>query len=229
MFFDGLLKLLSKLLFLTGRIDNRTAFEKPLSESEERETFEKIKLGDKLAEEKLIKHNLRLVAHITKKYKSSNIDNEDLISIGTIGLMKAIKTFKYDKGNSFSTYASRCIENEILMFLRLAKKYKNDVSLYDPIGTDRDGNEIVMLDVINSNTPDFAEQLDFSIQSNKILEAIHQKLTEQERTVVILRYGLWNHDIFTQQEIASKLGISRSYVSRIEKKALKKLRVVLET
>ena len=160
----------------------------------------------------MILHNLRLVAHIAKKYHAIQKDTEELISIGTIGLIKAIQSYDRKKSIRLATYASRCIENEILMSLRFSKKFQNDISIYEPIGTDRDGNEIVMLDVINSDTPDFADQIDFSIQSKKMLQAIFSSLTERERIVIILRYGLWNRDVLTQQEIASKLGISRSYV-----------------
>lgn len=208
------------------------SFPKPLTKEEEHRYLMLYKNGTeeekKDAKNELILHNLRLVAHIAKKYINIQRDQEELISIGIVGLIKAILSYDNEKSIRLATYASRCIENEILMSLRFAKKYQNDISLHEPIGTDRDGNEIVMLDVINSDTPDFADQLDFSIQSDKILAAIWNNLTEQERIVVILRYGLWNQDVLTQQEIASKLGISRSYVSRIEKKALKKLRAVAD-
>ena len=208
------------------------SFPKPLTKEEEHRYLMLYKNGTeeekKDAKNELILHNLRLVAHIAKKYINIQRDQEELISIGIVGLIKAILSYDNEKSIRLATYASRCVENEILMFLRMAKKHKNDISLHEPIGTDRDGNEIVMLDVINSDTPDFADQLDFSIQSDKILAAIWNNLTEQERTVVILRYGLWNQDVLTQQEIASRLGISRSYVSRIEKKALKKLRAVVD-
>ena len=167
------------------------------------------------------------MAHITKKYNTIQKDQDELISIGVIGLIKAILSYDTEKSIRLATYASRCIENEILMSLRFAKKYQNDVSLHEPIGTDRDGNEIVILDVINSNTPDFADQIYLSLQSEKMLSAVKNNLSGRERTVVTLRYGLWNHDVLTQQEIASILGISRSYVSRIEKKALKKLNAAL--
>lgn len=162
----------------------------------------------------LIEHNLRLVVYIAKKFDNTGVGVEDLISIGTIGLIKAINTFDPIKNIKLATYASRCIENEILMSLRFSKKFQNDISLHEPIGTDRDGNEIVMLDVINSNTPDFAEQLHLSIESEKMLHAVKEKLNEREQTVVILRYGLWGQEEQTQQEIAQQLGISRSYVSR---------------
>ena len=208
------------------------SFPKPFSIAEEQKYIQKLKSGSEeeqiLAKHALVLHNLRLVAHIAKKYSQIIPEQEELISIGTVGLIKAILSYNTEKSIRLATYASRCIENEILMTLRYSKKFQNDISLHEPIGTDRDGNEIVMLDVINSNTPDFADQLDHSIKSQKMLQAIRNKLTARERTVIILRYGLWNHNILTQQEIASRLGISRSYVSRIEKKALKKLNGALQ-
>ena len=152
-----------------------------------------------------------------------------MISIGTVGLIKAIQTFKPEKKSKLASYASRCIENEILMHLRAVKKTQNEISLYEPVGTDRDGNEIVMLDIINTDAPDFAAELDFAIESKKLLSAIEKVLTPRERFVVCLRYGLGKYDALTQQEIARKLGISRSYVSRIEKKALQKLCRALES
>ena len=207
------------------------SFPKPLSKENEEMYLRLFKDGTEEekndAKQKLILHNLRLVAHITKKYNSLQKDQDELISIGVIGLIKAILSYDTEKSIRLATYASRCIENEILMSLRFSKKYQNDVSLHEPIGTDRDGNEIVILDVINSNTPDFADQIYLSLQSEKMLSAVKNNLSEREKTVVILRYGLWNHDVLTQQEIASILGISRSYVSRIEKKALKKLNAAL--
>lgn len=208
------------------------SFPKPFSREEEQQYLQRFKNGTEeeriFAKHELILHNLRLVAHIAKKYNSIQKDTEELISIGTVGLIKAILSYDTEKSIRLATYASRCIENEILMSLRASKKFQNDVSLHEPIGTDRDGNEIVMLDVINSDTPDFADQLEFSIQSKKVLLAVRERLTERERTVVCLRYGLGNLDVLTQQEIASRLGISRSYVSRIEKKALKKLNAALQ-
>ncbi|WP_405729573.1 RNA polymerase sporulation sigma factor SigK [Anaerotignum sp.] len=208
------------------------SFPKPFSKEEEQYYLLKFKNGTEeekiFAKHELILHNLRLVAHISKKYINLQRDQEELISIGIVGLIKAILSYDNEKSIRLATYASRCIENEILMSLRFSKKFQNDISLHEPIGTDRDGNEIVMLDVINSETPDFADQLEFSLQSEKMLQAVQNSLTDRERTVVILRYGLWNQDVLTQQEIAEKLGISRSYVSRIEKKALKKLNTALE-
>lgn len=207
------------------------SFPKPLSKEEEQRFLLQFKNDTEkekeAAKQELILHNLRLVAHIAKKYNNIQRDSEELISIGIVGLIKAILSYDNEKSIRLATYASRCIENEILMSLRLSKKFQNDISLHEPIGTDRDGNEIVMLDVINSDTPDFADQLEFSLQSQKMLKAIQEKLSEREQIVVTLRYGLWNLDELTQQEIAERLGISRSYVSRIEKKALKKLNAAL--
>ena len=208
------------------------SFPKPLSSQEEHKSLEIYFQGTEKekaeAKERLILHNLRLVAHIAKKYTTSPKDTEEMISIGTVGLIKAIQTFKPEKKSKLASYASRCIENEILMHLRAVKKTQNEISLYEPVGTDRDGNEIVMLDIINTDAPDFAAELDFAIESQKLMVAIEKVLTPRERFVVCLRYGLGKYDVLTQQEIARKLGISRSYVSRIEKKALQKLCRALE-
>lgn len=208
------------------------SFPKPLSSQEEQKTLEIYFQGTEKekaeAKERLILHNLRLVAHIAKKYTTSPKDTEEMISIGTVGLIKAIQTFKPEKKSKLASYASRCIENEILMHLRAVKKTQNEISLYEPVGTDRDGNEIVMLDIINTDAPDFAAALDFTIESQKLITAIEKVLTPRERFVVCLRYGLGKYDALTQQKIARKLGISRSYVSRIEKKALQKLCRALE-
>ena len=223
-------RLLGRLGLLRGiyYINGQETLPAPLSREEEKEVFLRLERNDEAAREILTVHNLRLVVYIAKKFESTGINVEDLISIGTIGLIKAVNTFRPQKNIKLATYASRCIENEILMSLRYTKKFQNDVSLHEPIGTDRDGNELVMLDVINVELPDFADQLDFSIQSQKMLRAVRERLTPRERLVICLRYGLWNQDVLTQQEIAGKLGISRSYVSRIEKKALKKLNAALE-
>lgn len=194
------------------------SFPKPLSKEEEASCLLQFHTGTEeernTAKQTLILHNLRLVAYITKKYNAARTDAEELLSIGTVGLIKAILSYNPQKSIRLATYASRCIENEILMHLRFARKFQNDISLHEPIGTDRDGNEIVMLDVINSDIPDFAEQVYFSDQSRKMLSAVRERLTEREQIVICLRYGLGNRNAETQQEIAEKLGISRSYVFR---------------
>lgn len=228
MFFNGLLnfltKILSKLLFWTGRIDNGVAFAKPLNQAEEKEMFLQMKEGNKTAEEKLIKHNLRLVAHISKKYKNSGVENEDLISIGTIGLMKAIKTFDYSKGNSFSTYASRCIENEILMNFRSSKKNVQSVFLDDIISTDKDGNSLSLYEVLCDNEPSVDAQIENKILYKKIEKLVLTELDSREKEIIINRFGLFGKIPKTQFELASSMNISRSYISRIEKKALKTIR-----
>lgn len=228
MFFESILNLLSKLLFLTGRIDN-SAFEKPLTEKEERDNFLKMKQGNKHAEEILIKHNLRLVAHITKKYKNSNIDTEDLISIGSIGLMKAIKTFDYSKGSSFSTYASRCIENEILMTFRSDKKNAQAVYLEDIISVDKEGNNLSLFEVLCDKTPSVDAQIENKILFKKVEKIIEEKLDKREKEIIIKRFGLNNEIPRTQIELANEIKISRSYISRLEKKALKTIQQALIT
>ena len=220
MIFAGLFKLLTKLLFFTGRLETKSAFEKPLEPKKEKEYFLKAKNGDKLAEEELIRHNLRLVAHITKKYKNSNFDNDDLISVGSIGLMKAIKTFSYEKGNSFSTYASRCIENEILMTFRSNKKNAQTVYLDDVISVDKDGNNLSLYEILCDTKEDVDVQAENKIMFTKVKRIIFENLNEREREIVVKRFGLFGEQPKTQFELASEVGISRSYISRIEKKAL---------
>lgn len=216
-------KLLGKILFWTGRIDTNKTFEKPLSEQEEKDTFLAMKNGNKEAEEKLIKHNLRLVAHISKKYKNSSVDQDDLISIGTIGLMKAIKTFDYSKGNSFSTYASRCIENEILMNFRSNKKNAQAVFLDDIISTDKDGNKLSLYEVLCDNAPSVDTQIENKILYKKIEKIVLTKLEPREKEIIIKRFGLLGEQPKTQFELADELKISRSYISRLEKKAIKSI------
>lgn len=220
MFLSGLLSLLAKLFFFTGRIENKNAFDKPLSAAEEKDYFLKMKTGDKMAEEKLIRHNLRLVAHISKKFKNSNIDQEDLISIGSIGLMKAIKTFSYEKGNSFSTYASRCIENEILMTFRSDKKNAPAIYLDEVISVDKDGNNMSLYDILKDNGKAVDEEVENKIIYKKIEKIINSKLNNREQEIIKKRYGLSGYDLKTQIELAEELNISRSYISRLEKKAL---------
>ena len=220
MFLTGVLSIFSKLLFLTGKVETKCAFEKPLKLAEEKEYFEKMKNGDKYAEEVLIKHNLRLVAHIAKKYKNSNIDMEDLISIGSIGLMKAIKTFTYEKGNSFSTYASRCIDNEILMTFRSDKKEAISVYLDDIISVDKDGNNLSLYEIIKDDSQPVEVQVENKILYKKVEKIIFEQLSQREREIILNRYGLCGKSQKTQIELASELNLSRSYISRLEKKAI---------
>ncbi|MFT4145485.1 MAG: RNA polymerase sporulation sigma factor SigK [Mobilitalea sp.] len=204
------------------------SFPKPLSTKEESDYLQRCKEGDKDARDKLIEHNLRLVAHIVKKYNMIDKETDDLISIGTIGLIKAIDTFDDEKGIRLATYASRCIENELLMMLRGGRHLSKEVFLYDPIGSDREGNEINLLDIIEETEVDIVENIVLEDDIKKLYSMIGQVLTDREKEIICLRYGLSNRKEVTQREIANKLGISRSYVSRIEKKALKKLRECFE-
>lgn len=205
------------------------SFPKPLSTKEETDYLRRCKEGDKDARDKLIEHNLRLVAHIVKKYNMADKETDDLISIGTIGLIKAIDTFDDEKGIRLATYASRCIDNELLMMLRSGKRLSKEVYLYDPIGSDREGNEINLLDIIEEAEVDVVENIMLEDDIKKLYQIIGKVLTDREREIICLRYGLSNRKEVTQREIACMLGISRSYVSRIEKKALKKLRECFET
>ena len=224
MFLSKLFSFLARLFFFTGRVETKNAFEKPLTSKEEKEYFFKMKQDDKEAEERLVKHNLRLVAHISKKYKNSNIELDDLISIGSIGLMKAIKTFSYEKGNSFSTYASRCIENEILMTFRSDKKNAQTVYLDDVISIDKDGNNLSLYEILNDDAPAIDYQVENKILYNKVAKIIKNELSEREQEIIIKRFGLNGVVPKTQIEIAEELKISRSYISRLEKKALKLIR-----
>lgn len=224
MFLSSFFALLAKLFFFTGRIETKNAFEKPLTQSEEKEYFSKMKQGDKEAEEILIRHNLRLVAHIAKKYKNSSIDTDDLISIGSIGLMKAIKTFSYDKGNSFSTYASRCIENEILMTFRSDKKNAYAVYFDDVISIDKDGNNLSLYEILKDNRASVDTEVENKIIYKKIEKIICEKLNDREKDIILKRYGLMGNIPKTQIELAEELNISRSYISRLEKKSLNIIR-----
>lgn len=183
-----------------------------------------MKNGDLEAKNELIERNMRLVAHVAKKYQSPDEEMEDLISIGTIGLIKAVKTYKEDFGSRLATYAARCIDNELLMYFRAKKKTSKDVSLYEPIGTDKEGNQIQLLDVVVSEEEDVVELLEENRKIERLNEIIPKTLSGRELFIIINRYGLYQKEIMTQREIAKKLGISRSYVSRIEKKAIEKLK-----
>jgi RNA polymerase sporulation-specific sigma factor len=207
-------------ILLFGYLNNQV-FPQPLEEIEEKQYLDDFKQGSQDARNKLIEHNLRLVAHVVKKYESSGEDLEDLISIGTIGLIKAINTFKSERGVRLATYAARCIENEVLMHLRNMKKMKQEVSLYDPIGYDKEGNEISLIDILTTDN-EIIDVVEMKIQEEKIRGKM-AALTRRERQVIEMRYGLFHGFKETQREIAKKLGISRSYVSRIEKRAVKKL------
>ncbi len=199
-------------------------FPPPLSAEEEQYYMQKYIEGDLEAKHILIERNLRLVAHVIKKYQHLDEDMEDLISIGTIGLIKAIVTFNPDKNNRLGTYAARCIENEILMMLRSKKKTSREISLYEPIGTDREGNEIQLYDIIETDEDDALSKIALKDDIKTLYEKLESSLSPRERLVLKMRYGLYNQEKYTQREIASQLGISRSYVSRIEKSAIEKLR-----
>ena len=200
------------------------SFPVPLTSSEEKYYFQKYTEGDLQAKHILIEHNLRLVAHVIKKYQSSDDDIEDLISIGTIGLIKSVMTFNSEKGNRLAAYASKCIDNEILMYLRSKKKTNKEVSLYEPLGIDKEGNEIQLYDIIETNEDDASDRIVLKQNIQKLYEELESLLTPRERLVLKMRYGLYNGEEYTQREVARQLGISRSYVSRIEKSAIQKLR-----
>ncbi|NGU52496.1 RNA polymerase sporulation sigma factor SigK [Clostridium perfringens] len=221
-----LLELVGSKIFLTGYVTGNSTFPKPLNEKEEKIYLERLKDGDVEAKRVLVERNLRLVAHIVKKY-SSNYQNskemDDLISIGTIGLIKAIDSFDTNKGIRLATYAAKCIDNEILMFFRNAKKTKGEVFLQDPIGVDKEGNEICLIDILSSDSDSVLEAVENSLQVKELYKKMSDILSPREKEIIKMRYGLLDGDIKTQREIAAILGISRSYVSRIEKKALKKL------
>ena len=203
-------------------------FPQPLTAREEREYLERYKQGDMEAREILISRNMRLVAHIIKKYQGTDYEMEDLLSVGSIGLIKAVNTFDTGKGSRLGTYAAKCVENEILMLFRAGKKYAREVSIYEPIGTDKDGETVNLLDVLETDGIEALDQVILKQDIQRLYEAVKENLTKTERTVIRLRYGLFGTKERTQREIAGTLGISRSYVSRIEKKAIEKLRVCFQ-
>ncbi|MCI8589451.1 MAG: RNA polymerase sporulation sigma factor SigK [Clostridiales bacterium] len=219
--------LILNYLFLFLKVSAGGSFPPPLGAEEEAECFMRMKAGDVKAREKLIEHNLRLVAHIVKKYYTSAEDQDDLISIGTIGLIKAVDTFNDANGARFATYASKCLQNEILMYFRSRKKSSCEVSINETIDIDKDGNPLTYMDIISCEDT-IADDIDKKIKSAKALRVINNRLTDRERTIIVLRYGLGDIKPVTQREIAAKLGISRSYVSRIEKAALDKIYEALE-
>ena len=200
------------------------SFPQPLTASEEREYMQRYTEGDLEAKHILIERNLRLVAHIVKKYQTCEEETEDILSIGTIGLIKAVVTFNPEKCVRLGTYAARCIENEILMYLRAKKKSSREISLYEPIGTDREGNEIQLFDIIETEEEDAHQKAELREDIRLLYQKVESELSPRERLVLKMRYGLYNEEEYTQREIAGQLGISRSYVSRIEKSAIEKLR-----
>lgn len=219
---ESLLSFLKNLIIFSSYVSEKTGFPKPLSKEKEREYILKAMDGDKEAKEILIRHNLRLVAHIAKKYVNYG-DNDELISIGSIGLIKAIDSFRPDKGACLATYASRCIENEILMTMRATKKHRSNVSLAEPIGVDKDGNELTILDMLSDDCS-VIDDVENHILMERILKIISATLDKREFEIIRLRYGLGGGGCLTQREVAAKFGISRSYVSRIEKRALAKIK-----
>lgn len=223
----NVIEVISGSLFLTGYISNSNTFPTPLDEKEEQAYLKKLKDGDKEAKAVLVERNLRLVAHIVKKYSFPNKDVDELISIGTVGLIKAIDSFDVSKGTRLATYASRCIENEILMLFRNSKKQKSEVYLQDPIGVDKEGNAICLIDVLSSEKDSVIDKVENNLQVKALYDKMSESLSKREYNIIIMRYGLEDGKCKTQREIAALLNISRSYVSRIEKKALKKLEKAL--
>lgn len=215
--------MLDKMMFLFLKLSGNPSFPPPLPKEKEMEYFRKCKNGDMEARKILIEHNLRLVAHIAKKYYYSGCDSDDLISIGTIGLIKAIDSFNPDSGTRFATYAGKCLQNEILMYFRAQKKQALESSLSDTVETDKDGNPLTYMDIISSDD-DITEKIDLKIKVEKLMKGINENLLPIERQIIILRYGLGFTKPITQREVAEKLGISRSYVSRLESGAINKLK-----
>ncbi len=221
MFLNLMIEIVKNAMFFTGSYSNNV-FPDTLSSEEESKCIELMNKGDQNARNKLIEHNLRLVAHIVKKFETKYTDTDDLISIGTIGLIKGIDSYSTNKKTKITTYAARCIENEILMYFRANKKNNNNVSLNDSIGYDKEGNEINLIDILKDQSKDIAETL-HTKNNIDLLNQYLNNLTEREREIVIKRYGLYNTKEMTQKEIAKELNISRSYVSRIEKRAITKI------
>lgn len=222
--FGGLISwFLEHMLYFALHLDSTTVFPKPLSAEKEAEAFVRMAEGDVSARSELIEHNLRLVAHVVKKYYSPNVDSEELISIGTIGLIKAVNSFNNSKSTRFATYAAKCIENEVLMFFRSAKKSARDVYLDEPVDTDKDGNSMSLMDII-AEDDNMVDRIEVMIRSKQLYGFIEECLDEREKEIIRHRYGLYGLKPLTQREVADKLNISRSYVSRIEKKALEKLK-----
>jgi len=219
MIIESFMSFMNKIMLFSAYVNNASNFPKPLSQEEEKKYFESFWKGDKQAKDLLITHNLRLVAHIVKKYNASS-EADDLISVGSIGLIKAINTFKYGKNTQFSTYAARCIENEILMLLRANKKHSVVMSLSESLGKDKDGNEVTVMDIVGNEKEDVISTVENNILTEKLLSIIKNVLSQREYQIICMRFGLNSSKSYTQREIAKKMGISRSYISRLEKKAL---------
>lgn len=225
--FELIKTVLQSLVFAFLHLGSASSFPKPLSSAKEKELLEKMKNGDSKARNELIEHNLRLVAHIIKKYYSTGLEQEDLISIGTVGLIKAIDSFKPEKGIRLATYAARCVENEVLMHFRQNKKNAGVMSINEPIDTDSEGNPLTLIDIIYVEDT-IADDIDLKQKTKKLYEFINALEDEREREIIIERYGLNGERCLAQREVAKKLSISRSYVSRIEKKAIENLRAMFE-
>ena len=223
LFISGFLQFLQTAVFAVGYISGTSLFPEPLSAEEEQKCIQKLKKGDEEARNILIEKNLRLVAHVCKKYSNSNVDQDDLISIGTIGLIKGINSFNADKGARLSTYVSRCIDNEILMYFRATKKLGAEVYLNEPIGKDKDDNVITLQEVLENDDKSVEDSVDLKMKIKVLYEKMKTILKDRERSILELRFGLDGHKPKTQIEIAEQMGISRSYVSRIETKAIHKL------
>ena len=222
-FFSGFIQFLKVAVFAVGYISGSNLFPEPLTAQEEKIYLEQLKSGDEEARNILIERNLRLVAHVVKKYANTKVEQDDLISIGTIGLIKGINSFNVEKGSKLSTYVSRCIDNEILMYLRSTKKLNAEVYLNEPIGKDKDDNVVTLQEVLENNDRNIEEEVDFKMKIKKLYKKMGEVLKDRERTIIELRFGLDGHKPKTQHEIADMMGISRSYVSRIETKAIDKL------
>ncbi len=222
MIIESFITFLSKIFCFTSYVNNAGSFPPPLGADEEREALAAARAGDAAAREKLIRHNLRLVAHIVKKYSNAG-EADDLISVGSIGLIKGIETFEYGKGSQLATYAAKCIENEILMYIRANKKHRGNLSLTESVGVDKEGNEITLMDILPVKDENVFSKVETDILMEKVQRIIDRELEGREKQIVCLRYGLGYPRCYTQLEIAAKLNISRSYVSRIEKKAIAKV------
>ena len=227
MFFDFLCAVFGKLLFFTSAVGGKGSFPKPLPPEEEARCLRLAREGDKEAKDKLIRHNMRLVAHIVKKY-SGAAETDDLISVGSIGLIKAINTYREGRGTQLATYTARCIENEILMLIRSNKKHRNTVYLSDPVGVDKEGNELTLMDLLFEKEDGVFKTVESNMVKERFMRVLEEALTDREYTVLCLRYGLKGGAPMPQREVAAFLRISRSYVSRIEKRAIERVRACLD-